>query len=61
MVKLTKYFNYKGLLYEPGAIVSLPPEIEAKLIKNKSAEIIKPVEVAQPAAIKETKSNKGVK
>jgi hypothetical protein len=38
MIKLTKHFNHKGLLLEPETTISLPPEMEDKLIKSESAE-----------------------
>lgn len=38
MIKLKNPLNYKGLLYEAGTVLSVPPELEDKLVKTGSAE-----------------------
>ncbi len=38
MIKLKKPLNHRGLLCKPGESVTLPPDIEAKMVENGSAE-----------------------
>ena len=54
MIKLKQHLNYKGLIYEPGAIVSLAPDAEKRMLDNGLADSCIPgepdEEVAKPQA-----------
>lgn len=49
MIKLKKHLNYKGLMFEPGAVLPLPPEMEAKMVKAGSAEYYTPAKKTESA------------
>lgn len=49
MIKLKNHLNYKGLLHETGTVVSVPAELEDKMVKAGTAERYIPKKKEEPA------------